>query len=306
MAEYHIPVMPRETIDALDVREGGIYIDATAGGGGHSALILERLGRGRLICIDRDPDAVKELNARFSADSRVSVVNSNFSCVKEVMADRGLAGADGILVDLGLSSHQIDTDRGFSYSRDEKLDMRMSQSGVSAADIVNGSSVEELTRILRDYGEEKFAFRIARSIADERAKAPIETTGQLAQIVKDSIPAPARRTGGNPCKRSFQAIRIAVNDELDSLPASFDSMFSSLNKDGRLAVITFHSLEDRIVKTFINQLRQGCTCPPDFPVCVCGKKPRGSVPFSSVTPSSAELETNPRSASARLRCVIKL
>ena len=308
MEFQHISVLLQEAVDALDVKESGVYVDCTAGGGGHSAEILSRLGpKGRLLCLDQDPDAIETLHARFDGDPRVSIVQTNFSAIRTVLQNQSIDRADGILADLGVSSHQLDTaSRGFSFHADAPLDMRMSQSGVSAADLVNTCAQEELARILWQYGEEKCAKAIARNIVLARADKPIETTTQLAELVKASIPARMRRTGGHPARRTFQALRIAVNGELDHLKTALDEMFDCLSVGGRLAVITFHSLEDRMVKQKFASLCKGCTCPPDFPVCVCGKTPRGALPQKAAEPSGEELERNPRARSARLRVIEKL
>ncbi len=297
--------MPGETVDALGVDPHGVYCDCTAGGGGHDALILDRLAPdGRLILLDRDPDAIAHLSDRFGSDERIRIVRANFSSIKEVLAGAKL---DGALMDLGVSSHQIDDpDRGFSYIHDGPLDMRMDRDGRSAADVVNEADKDELIRILRVYGEERCAPSIAAAIVRERQKAPLTNTAQLAGIVSSAIPAKMRRTGGNPCKRTFQALRIAVNDELDQLPSALESVFSCLKVGGTMCVITFHSLEDRIVKHYFASLRRGCVCDPRAPVCVCGQTPRAQALFNSKTPGEDELADNPRSASARLRAVKKL
>lgn len=304
----HIPVLFNETVDSLNIKPEGVYVDATAGGGGHSAAILARLSaKGRLIMIDRDPDAVEALTGRFAGDSRAIVVNDNFSNIKCIINKVGFDGADGIVADLGVSSHQLDSaERGFSFHKDALLDMRMSKQGRSAADVVNTYDEQTLTRILYKYGEEKFAPSIAKRIVRERQNAPIETTSQLVEIIKESIPARARREGGHPARRSFQAIRIEVNGELDLLPGAVEAMFDSLVEGGILSIITFHSLEDRIVKQEFRSFCEGCTCPKDFPVCVCGKKPRGSLQFKAKEPSQEELSENSRSRSARLRSIVKL
>ena len=304
----HVSVLLEEAVDALDVKEDGVYVDATAGAGGHSAEILRRLGKtGRLYCFDQDPDAIAVLRERFRSDSRVTVIQTNFSAIRSVLLAQGTNRADGILADLGVSSHQLDTvSRGFSFHADAPLDMRMSQSGVTAADLCNTLTQEELARIIWQYGEEKCAKAIARNIVLAREEKPIETTLELAELVKASIPARMRRTGGHPARRTFQALRIAVNGELDHLKAALDDMFDSLSVGGRLAVITFHSLEDRMVKQKFASLCTGCTCPPDFPVCVCGKTPRGSQPQKALSSGEAELTRNPRARSARLRVIEKI
>lgn len=308
MEFHHVSVLLRETVDALRIRPDGVYVDCTAGGGGHSAAILERLGpAGRLIAVDRDPDAIENLRARFAGDGRVTVVQDNFFNLKTILPGVGVAGADGITADLGVSSYQLDhADRGFSFHQDAPLDMRMSREGPSAYDVVNGYDEAALARILFAYGEEKFARSIARRIAEARAQKPVETTGELAELVKAGIPARARREGGHPARRTFQAIRIEVNGELETLPQAVEDLFSCLNVGGILAIITFHSLEDRAVKTVYKKLCEGCTCPRDFPVCVCGKTPRGRLAGKAVTPDAAELDENARSRSARLRSIEKI
>ena len=304
----HVPVLFNETVESLSVRPDGVYADCTAGGGGHSAAILDRLGPGgRLIAIDQDPDAIKVLRSRFGGDARVTVVHDNFRNIGAIGACFAPEGFNGILADLGVSSFQLDEPgRGFSYHADAPLDMRMSKVGKSAYDVVNTYPLEELRRILRDYGEEKCAGSIAARIVSEREKAPIETTLQLAEIVKSGIPAKFRREGGHPAKRSFQAIRIEVNGELALLPGAVEDMFSSLCVGGTLSVITFHSLEDRIVKNAFREMTVGCTCPSFFPVCTCGKTPRGELKNRGLGPSEEELEENPRARSARLRSIVRL
>ena len=305
MEFIHKSVLLEETVAALDIKPDGVYVDGTAGGAGHSSEIAKRLKGGLLIALDRDPDAVKTASERLKGYP-AKVIESNFSRMDEVLKNEGIAGVDGILLDLGVSSFQLDSaERGFSFHKDAPLDMRMSKSGLSAADIVNNYSAEQLERILRDFGEEKFAFRIANRIALEREKKPIETTKQLADIISSAVPAKARRDG-HPARKSFQAIRIAVNGELDSLSEALGKAFDLLNKDGVLAVITFHSLEDRMVKLKFKEYCTGCTCPPDFPVCVCGKTPAGRMySRKPIEPSAEELEANPRSRSAKLRVIIK-
>ena len=304
----HIPVLFRESIDALDIKPDGLYADCTAGGGGHSNAILDRLSEnGRLVAIDRDPEAIETLTKRFEGRENVSIVNDNFFNIKSILSQFTDEGADGILADLGVSSHQLDdAARGFSFHADAPLDMRMSMQGMSAADAVNSLSQRELQDIIYRYGEDKFAPRIAAGIVRARAKKPIEATLELAEIVKSSIPAAARREGGHPARRTFQALRIYVNGELDGLDRAIGDMFDSLKVGGRLAIITFHSLEDRAVKQTFASLCEGCICPPEFPVCVCGKKSRGRLPQKAAAPSKAELEENPRSRSARLRVIEKI
>lgn len=306
MAFVHKSVLFEESIDALNIQSSGIYMDLTAGGGGHSAAILDRLTSGRLICVDQDPDAIDVLRERFVGRSNVNIVQSNFSRVRAILEELELPGVDGVLMDIGVSSYQLDTpERGFSFHSDAPLDMRMSRSGMSAADVVNDYSEQELRRVIRDYGEERFAGAIAREIVHTRQRRPIQTTFELIDVIKSAMPAAAQRDG-HPARRTFQAVRIEVNNELGVLSNTLDSAFDALHPHGRLAVITFHSLEDRMVKTRFAQFCQGCTCPKDFPVCVCGKKPRGRLVFKSKAPTPQELEANPRSHSARLRCVEKL
>lgn len=304
----HIPVLFNESIEALDIKPDGLYADCTAGGGGHSNAILDRLSaNGRLVAIDRDPEAIETLTKRFEGRENVSIVNDNFFNIKSILSQFTDEGSDGILADLGVSSHQLDdAARGFSFHADAPLDMRMSMQGMSAADAVNSLSQRELQDIIYRYGEDKFAPRIAAGIVRARAEKPIETTLELAEIVKSSIPAAARREGGHPARRTFQALRIYVNGELDGLDRAIGDMFDSLKVGGRLAIITFHSLEDRAVKQTFASLCEGCICPPEFPVCVCGRKSRGRLPQKAAAPSKAELEENPRSRSARLRVIEKI
>lgn len=303
----HVSVLLYEAVSSLDIKKDGVYVDCTAGGGGHSAEILKRLENGRLFALDRDPEAIAALKERFKGDERVTVVQTEFENIRSVLATYGEEHADGVLADLGVSSHQLDTaERGFSFHNDAPLDMRMSKQGVSAADLVNSLSERELERIIRTNGEEKFSRSIARAIVRERQKKPVETTLELVDIIKSAMPEAAKRNPGHPARRTFQALRIEVNGELDRLESSLEEMFSSLCVGGRLSVITFHSLEDRIVKRKFASLCTGCTCPPSFPVCVCGKTPRGRLVFKSVLPGEQELEANPRSRSARLRSIEKL
>lgn len=304
---FHRSVLLKETIALLNIRPDGVYVDGTAGGAGHSREIATRLLGGSLIAIDKDPDAVRAASKRLSPFPCAKVVQDDFRNIRRVLAGEQIPSVDGVLLDLGVSSQQLDQEeRGFSYQSDAALDMRMSQKGKSARDVVNGYSERDLVRILRDYGEEKFAPRIAAAIVREREKAPVETTARLAKIVKEAIPAAARREGGHPAKRSFQAIRIEVNGELDSLREGLDDAFELLRPGGRLAVITFHSLEDRLVKQSFQRFCAGCTCPPEFPVCVCGKTPRGQlVVRKPVTASQEELAENRRSRSAKLRVIEK-
>lgn len=301
----HIPVLLDECMEGLDIRPDGIYVDGTAGGAGHSSAIAARLGEnGRLIALDRDPDAVKTASERLSVYPNAQVIHSNYSQMRDVLDDLGIDKVDGILMDLGVSSYQLDEEsRGFSYHSDAPLDMRMSKEGMSAADVVNTYSESEIARILFEYGEEKFSRRIASNIIRARENAPIETTLQLADIVRDSVPQKARRDK-NPCKKTFQAIRIAVNGEFDHLSRGLEEAFFSLKPGGRLAVITFHSLEDRIVKQKFAGWCKGCICPPDFPQCVCGHKPKGTlVNRKPIEAEEKEVERNNRSRSAKLRII---
>ena len=304
----HISVLLNETVDALNIKPDGIYVDCTTGGAGHSSEILRRLGEnGRLIAFDQDPDAIEVIKERIGHDKRVTVVHSNFSELKSVLNQLGIDSVDGVMADLGVSSHQFDkVERGFSYNNDAVLDMRMSQQGMSAKDVVNTYSERDLTRIFRDYGEEKFASRIARSIVNIRQEKEIETTLELAEIIKNAIPAATRRSGGHPAKRCFQAIRLEVNGELEKLQNTLDDMFYCLGKEGRVAIITFHSLEDRIVKKAFAKYCKGCECPPQTPICICGKTPDGRLPFKKVLPCEREIEVNKRSRSATLRSVERI
>ncbi len=302
----HKSVLLNETIDSLRIKADGIYVDGTAGGAGHSLEIAKRLTTGHLYALDRDPDAVKVASERL-AGLNATVIQCNFADMKAALSERGVHGVDGILLDLGVSSYQLDNgERGFSYNKPAPLDMRMSKSGITAADLVNSLSVDELTKIFRDYGEEKFAYKIACNIIKRRGIQKIETTTQLSEIIAASYPAAARRDG-NPARKCFQALRIAVNGELESLENALGDAFDLLNTDGILSIITFHSLEDRMVKLRFKEFCTGCTCPPDFPVCVCGKKPRGKLLFRKpIIASEEELKENQRSRSAKLRSIIKL
>ncbi|MBQ8228469.1 MAG: 16S rRNA (cytosine(1402)-N(4))-methyltransferase RsmH [Clostridia bacterium] len=304
----HITVLREQTVEALNIKPDGVYVDCTAGGGGHSALALESITYGRMICIDQDPSAIETLTNRFGEDKRVTIVHNNFVNIDDILTSLGYEenGADGIMADLGVSSHQLDTgERGFSFHKDAPLDMRMSQQGTTAADLVNNLSQQELQRILFTYGDEKFAPQISKNIVKAREKKPIETTFELADIVRDSVPAKFRRDG-HPGRKTFQALRIQVNGEIEKLESALDYMFERLNVGGRLAIITFHSLEDRVVKNKFKKFCEGCICPPDFPVCVCGRVPKGKIPFKPVTPSKTEVEENPRSRSAKLRVIEKI
>ncbi|MBR4073706.1 MAG: 16S rRNA (cytosine(1402)-N(4))-methyltransferase RsmH [Clostridia bacterium] len=301
----HISVLYEETIESLNIKPDGIYVDGTAGGAGHSTGIAKKLKNGKLIALDHDPDAVAVATERLK-NYPAQVIKSNFKDMDKVLDDLGIDKVDGILLDLGVSSYQLDNgDRGFSYHKDAPLDMRMCREGLTAAELVNTLDVDSLTKIFRDYGEEKFAYKIANKIVAERQNSPIETTGQLADIISAAYPAAARRDG-HPARKCFQAIRIAVNGELDSLALALDKAFCLFAPGGVLSIITFHSLEDRMVKLKFKEYTTGCTCPPDFPVCVCGKKPRGFLPHRKpIEASSEELKENPRSRSAKLRVIIK-
>lgn len=303
----HKSVLLNETVNALNVKPDGIYVDATAGGGGHSSEILSRLSDdGLLVSVDRDPDAIQVLKKRFADKTNVTIVNDVFDNIKSILERENINFVDGIMADLGVSSYQLDNgERGFSYHQDAPLDMRMSKSGYSACDAVNNLSLNELCEIIRSYGEEKFAYSIAKNIVKSRENKKIETTFELCDIISASMPAKAKRDG-HPARRTFQALRIYVNRELDMLPGAIKDMFDCLNPGGVLAIITFHSLEDRIVKNAFNDFCKGCTCPPEFPVCVCGKQPKGELLFKSIAPSQEEVEENLRSRSARLRAIRKL
>lgn len=303
----HVSVMLGECVEGLAIKPDGTYLDGTAGGAGHSSAIAKCLTTGRLIALDQDPDAIRTATERLSMYPQAQVVQANFRNLQAVLQERLIGGVDGILLDLGVSSHQLDESaRGFSYQADAPLDMRMSQSGLSAKDLVNTWSVNEITRILREYGEENFARQIAFKIEKSRQLKEIETTLELAEIVKSAVPAAARREK-NPCKRTFQAIRIAVNSELDSLSEGLDQAFASLHSGGRLVILTFHSLEDRMVKHRFLEWCRGCTCPPEFPVCVCGNQPRARlVNRKPILASDEELAVNRRSKSAKLRILEKL
>ncbi len=306
MAFVHKSVLLDETVSSLRVRPGGVYVDGTLGGGGHSLEIAKRMaGQGRLIGIDRDEAAIEAAGERLrDMGELVTIVRGNFDRMPSIVQALGIQRVNGIILDLGVSSYQLDTaDRGFSYMQDAPLDMRMDQREKrKAGDIVNGYSEHELFRIIRDYGEERFAQIIAKHIVAERERKRIETTGELASIIRASIPKKVQATGGHPAKRTFQAIRIELNGELTALEDSLDGMINLLDDGGRIAVITFHSLEDRIVKAAFRRNENPCTCPPDFPVCVCGKKPKGFVVTRKpVIPSEEETAENPRAKSAKLR-----
>lgn len=298
MEFVHKSVLFDEAIKALDLNENKIIVDGTAGGGGHSGEIAKRAKR--VISIDQDPDAIAVLNERLGHKENVTIVHDNYSNIKNIISNLNIEKIDGLLLDLGVSSFQLDTaERGFSFHKDAPLDMRMSKSGLSAYDVVNNYDERQLADIIYRYGEEKFSRRIAANIVKARAKKTIETTFELVDIIKSSMPQKAMRDA-HPARRTFQAIRIEVNAELDVLKSTLEDAFDILAPGGRIAIITFHSLEDRIVKEQFAKWCQGCTCPKEFPVCVCGKKPKGKT-FKSISPSKEELEENPRARSSRLR-----
>lgn len=298
MEFVHKSVLFDEAIKALDLNENKIIVDGTAGGGGHSGEIAKRAKR--VISIDQDPDAIAVLNERLGDKENVTIVHDNYSNIKNIISNLNIEKIDGLLLDLGVSSFQLDTaERGFSFHKDAPLDMRMSKTGLSAYDVVNNYDERQLADIIYRYGEEKFSRRIAANIVKARAKKPIETTFELVDIIKSSMPQKAMRDA-HPARRTFQAIRIEVNAELDVLKSTLEDAFDILAPGGRIAIITFHSLEDRIVKEQFAKWCQGCTCPKEFPVCVCGKKPKGKT-FKSISPSKEELEENPRARSSRLR-----
>ncbi|MDD7048686.1 MAG: 16S rRNA (cytosine(1402)-N(4))-methyltransferase RsmH [Lachnospiraceae bacterium] len=302
----HQPVLLQETIENLKIKPEGIYVDGTIGGAGHAVEVCKRLsGSGRLIGIDQDADAIEAARSRLiQYKERVTILRGNYCNLTEMLKQEGIQSVDGILLDLGVSSHQLDdAERGFTYREDVPLDMRMDRrQALSAREVVNDYDEKELYRIIRDYGEERYARNIARHICRARQEQPIATTGQLTEIIRASIPVKARAAGGHPAKRTFQAIRIEVNRELEVLQDSLEGMIDFLNDGGRICVITFHYLEDRIVKNIFRKAENPCTCPPDFPVCVCGKKPKGIVVTRKpVVPSEEEMKTNTRSKSSKLR-----
>lgn len=305
MEFHHISVLLNECIDNLNIRPDGIYVDGTMGGGGHSLGIAKRLTTGRLICIDQDPNAHEAAGKRLAEyKDRITFVRDNFGNIKSILDSLGIEKIDGMLLDIGVSSHQLDeAERGFSYQQDAPLDMRMNPDRpFSAYDVVNGYDEDELDRVIFTYGEERWARRIAQFIVKEREAKPIETTGELVDIIKKAVPKGARKDGPHPAKRTFQAIRIEVNGELEVLQRAIDDVAARLAVGGRLCIITFHSLEDRIVKEAFRKQENPCICPPQFPVCVCGKKPLGRViTRKPILPSKEELEENPRSRSAKLR-----
>lgn len=306
----HISVLLNECLEGLNIKENGTYVDCTLGGAGHSSHILERLSsEGTLIGIDQDNDALRAAKEKLRDYSNVKFVHNNFYNIDSILTSLNIPKVDGILMDLGVSSYQLDEgERGFSYMKDAPLDMRMDRDReFSAYEVVNTYSEEDLYRIIRDYGEEKFAKKIAKFILDKRADKPIETTLELVDIIKAAIPAKARREGPHPAKRTFQAIRIEVNGELAILNKAIEDGVEHLNKGGRMAIITFHSLEDRIVKLKYRELANPCTCPKEFPVCICGKKPLVKIiSRKAIEPSKEEVEQNPRSRSAKLRILEKL
>ncbi len=301
----HKSVLLKETIDGLKVKPDGVYVDGTLGGAGHALEVCKKLSaKGRFIGIDQDQDAIVAASERLAACEQAMIIRSNYCYMVEELRARGITKVDGILLDLGVSSYQLDNEeRGFTYRTDAPLDMRMDQrQSQTAGDIVNGYEERELYRIIRDYGEDKFAKNIAKHIVAARQNGPIETTGQLTEIIRRAIPMKMQASGGHPAKRTFQAIRIELNRELDVLRDSLDGMIDLLDDGGRLCIITFHSLEDRIVKTIFRKNENPCTCPPEFPVCVCGKKPKGRViTRKPILPGEEELAANPRSKSAKLR-----
>ncbi len=305
MEFHHISVLLNECIDNLNIRPDGIYVDGTMGGGGHSLEIAKRLTTGRLICIDQDPNAHEAAGKRLAEyKDRITFVRDNFGNIVNILDSLGIEKIDGMLLDIGVSSHQLDeAERGFSYQQDAPLDMRMNPDRpFSAYDVVNGYDEDELDRVIFTYGEERWARRIAQFIVKERENKPIETTGELVDIIKKAVPKGARKDGPHPAKRTFQAIRIEVNGELEVLQRAIDDVAARLAVGGRLCIITFHSLEDRIVKEAFRKQENPCICPPQFPVCVCGKKPLGRViTRKPILPSKEELEENPRSRSAKLR-----
>ena len=305
MEFHHISVLLNECIDNLNITPDGIYVDGTMGGGGHSLEIAKRLTTGRLICIDQDPNAHEAAGKRLAEyKDRITFVRDNFGNIANILDSLGIENIDGMLLDIGVSSHQLDeAERGFSYQQDAPLDMRMNPDRpFSAYDVVNGYDEDELDRVIFTYGEERWARRIAQFIVKEREAKPIETTGELVDIIKKAVPKGARKDGPHPAKRTFQAIRIEVNGELEVLQRAIDDVAARLAVGGRLCIITFHSLEDRIVKEAFRKQENPCICPPQFPVCVCGKKPLGRViTRKPILPSKEELEENPRSRSAKLR-----
>lgn len=311
MPEFsHISVLLNESIEALNIKQDGTYVDLTTGGGGHSYEIAKRLTTGRLVCIDRDDDALAAASKRLSEfKDRITFVKSNFSEVGNVLNNLGIDGIDGAIADLGVSSYQFDTaERGFSYNQDAPLDMRMDRTQtLTASDVVNSYSEQDLFRIINDYGEETLASKIAHAIVEQRAVSPINTTSELSELIRSVYPKKLQMVGHHPAKKTFQAIRIEVNGELDAIEPAIKSVVSNLKTGGRIAIISFHSLEDRAVKTTLTALSSGCTCPPTFPICVCGKKPKIKIISKKpILPSSDEIEDNRRSHSAKLRVAEKV
>ena len=305
----HVPVLLEETIDSLNIKEDGIYVDCTLGGAGHSSEILKKLSKkGRLIGIDQDINAINAAKDRLKDYDNVTYVHNNFYNLASILDELNVDKVDGILMDLGVSSYQLDTpERGFSYMKDAMLDMRMNtENGISAYDVVNGYSEDDLFRIIKDYGEERFARKIARAIVKERNEKPVETTLELVKVIKNVIPMKFQQ-GGHPAKKTFQAIRIEVNHELEILNKTVEDGVNYLNPNGRISVITFHSLEDRIIKTKFKELENPCTCPKEFPICVCGKKPVVKVVTRKpIEPNEFERENNSRSRSSKLRVAQKI
>ena len=309
MAEFkHVPVLLQQCLDGLDIKPDGCYMDGTVGGAGHSSHIAKALGpQGSLYCFDKDPQAIAAATERLAEFSNVNILRGDFRDAQSLLGGR-TDFLDGALLDLGVSSHQLDSaERGFSYNKEGALDMRMADNGTTAADIVNTASFEQLCRILRDYGEENYAPRIADKIIAAREETPIETTLQLSEIVASALPASVRRKEKHPARKTFQALRIAVNDEMGALREGMESIFSMLKPGGRFCIITFHSIEDRIVKQYFASLQQGCTCPPEFPVCVCGGKPKAkAISKKPIAADEAECTENRRARSAKLRVIEKL
>ena len=305
----HKTVLLKETVELLNINPNGIYVDATAGGAGLSYEVASKLSKkGKLICIDQDPDAILACKEKLKEFKNVEIVNDNFSNIYDIVHNLGFDGIDGVVFDLGVSSYQLDiAERGFSYKKEAPLDMRMSKQGQSAYDVINFLDEDELRKIIKEYGEERYASKIAFKIVKARERKLIETTTELADIVKNAIPAFSRREGGNPARRTFQAIRIYVNDELENLKKSLENAFRVLKKGGRIVVITFHSLEDKIVKKKMQDWCTGCICPPDFPICVCGKNPSAHmISKKALKPSAKEVNENTRSRSAKLRVCEKI
>ena len=302
----HIPIMFDQVMEGLNINPGGVYFDLTVGGAGHSEGIAKRLENGKLFCLDRDPDAVKTAKQRLSQYSNVLVIQSVYNNIDIISKENDVDKVDGILMDLGVSSFQLDTcERGFSYLHNGPLDMRMGKEGMTAAQLISSVEHKELTRILRYYGDERFAANIARGILQENKKSPITTTEQLAKIVANNVPAKFKKEK-NPCKRTFQALRIAVNDEINILDETIKKCFDLLNKSGRMAIITFHSIEDKLVQSHFKSWVKGCICPREFPICVCGNVPKAKYISRLILPSEQEQENNRRSKSAKLRIIERI